>query len=130
VVELLTVGIMILGCLLAGTLARSPWGRKVNEKLDAVLLQMISGYAWVKGITGGIRDAATADRMIAAGANPKAVQVHVGHSSISVTMDRYTHLFPSDVDELVRRLEDVRARGLAAQLRPSDRSRGIDLGGR
>ena len=56
-VELLTVGIMILGCLLAGTLARSPWGRKVNEKLDAVLLQMISGYAWVKGITGGIRDA-------------------------------------------------------------------------
>ena len=56
VVELLTVGIMILGCLLAGTLARSPWGRKVNEKLDAVLLQMIPGYAWVKGITGGIRD--------------------------------------------------------------------------
>ena len=56
VVELLTAGIMILGCLLAGTLARSPWGRKVNEKLDAVLLQMIPGYAWVKGITGGIRD--------------------------------------------------------------------------
>ena len=56
VVELLTVIIMILFCLLAGTLARSPWGRKVNEKLDAVLLQMIPGYAWVKGITGGIRD--------------------------------------------------------------------------
>jgi len=60
VVELLTVGIMILGCLLVGTLARSPWGRKVNEKLDAVLLQMIPGYAWVKGITGGIRDNAGA----------------------------------------------------------------------
>ena len=56
VVELLTASILILGCLLAGTLARSPWGRKVNEKLDAVLLQMIPGYAWVKGITGGIRD--------------------------------------------------------------------------
>jgi len=71
-----------------------------------------------------------ASLLIAAGANPKAVQVHLGHSSISVTMDRYTHLFPSDVDELVRRLEDVRARGLAAQRRPSDRSRGIDRGGR
>ena len=56
VVELLTVIIMILCCLLAGTLARSPWGRKVNEKLDAVLLQMIPGYAWVKGITGSISD--------------------------------------------------------------------------
>jgi integrase len=71
-----------------------------------------------------------ASLLIAAGANPKVVQVHLGHSSISVTMDRYTHLFPSDVDELVRRLEDVRVRGLAAQRRPSDRSRGIDIGGR
>jgi uncharacterized membrane protein len=56
VVELLTAIIMILCCVLAGTLARSPWARKIHEKLDAVLLQMIPGYAWVKGITGGIRD--------------------------------------------------------------------------
>jgi len=41
-----------------------------------------------------------ASLLIAAGANPKAVQVHLGHSSIAVTMDRYTHLFPSDVDVL------------------------------
>jgi integrase len=71
-----------------------------------------------------------ASLLIAAGANPKAVQVHLGHSSISVTMDRYTHLFPSDVDDLVRRLTDIRARSLAAQPRPRDRSRGIELGGR
>ena len=56
VVELLTAGILILGCLLAGVLARSPWGRTIHEKLDTVLLNMIPGYAWVKGITGGIRD--------------------------------------------------------------------------
>jgi uncharacterized membrane protein len=56
VVEILTAFIMILCCLLAGTLARSPWGRKANEKLDTILLQVIPGYAWVKGITGGIRD--------------------------------------------------------------------------
>ena len=52
----LTVVVMLLSCLLVGMLARSPWGQKVNEKLDAVLLQMIPGYAWVKGITGSIRD--------------------------------------------------------------------------
>jgi integrase len=71
-----------------------------------------------------------ASLLIAAGANPKAVQVHLGHSSISVTMDRYTHLFPSDVDDLIGRLTDIRARSLAAQPRPRDRSRGIELGGR
>jgi integrase len=71
-----------------------------------------------------------ASLLAAAGANPKAVQVHLGHSSITVTMDRYKHLFPSDVDDLVRRLDDIRARSLAAPPRPRDRSRGIELGGR
>jgi uncharacterized membrane protein len=56
VVEILTVLIMILSCLLAGALARSPWGKKVSDKLDALLLQMIPGYAWVKGMTGNIHD--------------------------------------------------------------------------
>lgn len=71
-----------------------------------------------------------ASLLAAAGANPKAVQAHLGHSSISVTMDRYTHLFPSDVAALVRRLEDIRTQSLAAQPRPKDRSQGIELGGR
>ena len=71
-----------------------------------------------------------ASLFVAAGANPKAVQVHLGHSSITVTMDRYTHLFPSDVDDLVRRLDDIRAQSLAAPPRPRDRSHGIELGGR
>lgn len=71
-----------------------------------------------------------ASLLIAAGANPKAVQAHLGHSSISVTMDRYTHLFPSDVEALIGRLEDIRTRNLAAQSRPNRLSRGIDIGGR
>ena len=56
VVEILTVFIMVLSCLLAGILARSPWGQKLHEKLDVILLQMIPGYAWVKGMTGEIHD--------------------------------------------------------------------------
>ncbi len=73
---------------------------------------------------------ACASLLIAAGANPKSVQAHLGHSSIAVTMDRYTHLFPSDIEALIGRLEDVRARSLAAQPRPRDRSHGLELGGR
>ncbi|HSF86639.1 MAG TPA: site-specific integrase, partial [Acidimicrobiia bacterium] len=71
-----------------------------------------------------------ASLLIAADANPKAVQAHLGHSSIAVTMDRYTHLFPSDIEALVGRLEDIRARNLAAQPRPRDQTRGIDIGGK
>lgn len=68
-----------------------------------------------------------ASLLAAADASPKAVQLHLGHSSITVTMDRYTHLFPSDI---VRRLDDIRTRNLAAQTRPNERTRGLELGGR
>ncbi|MGH9119690.1 MAG: tyrosine-type recombinase/integrase [Acidimicrobiales bacterium] len=37
---------------------------------------------------------------IAAGAHPKAIQSRMGHSSISVTLDRYGHLFP-ELDESI-----------------------------
>ena len=38
--------------------------------------------------------------MIAAGANPKALQTFMGHSSITVTLDRYGHLFPDPRERL------------------------------
>ena len=41
-----------------------------------------------------------ASLVIAQGAHPKAAQVHLGHSPISVTMDRYGHLFSSDMQAL------------------------------
>jgi len=44
--------------------------------------------------------------------------------------DRYTYLFPSDVDALIRRLDDIRARNLAAPTLPNERTRGIEFGGR
>lgn len=37
---------------------------------------------------------------IAEGAHPKAIQTRMGHSSISVTFDRYGHLFP-ELDEAI-----------------------------
>jgi hypothetical protein len=39
------------------------------------------------------------------GAHPKAIQAHLGHSSIMVTMDLYGHLFPDDADRLAEGLD-------------------------
>lgn len=51
-----------------------------------------------------------ASLLIAQGAHPKAIQAHLGHSSISVTLDCYGHLFPYQFEELADRLEEARER--------------------
>lgn len=71
-----------------------------------------------------------ASLLIAQGAHPKAIQVHLGHSSISVTMDRYGHLFPSDMEALAADLDAVRSRALADQMRTKEGSEVIELGAR
>ena len=40
-----------------------------------------------------------ASLMIAAGVNAKALSTYMGHSSITITLDRYGHLFPGNEDE-------------------------------
>jgi integrase len=42
---------------------------------------------------------------IADGANPKQIAVMAGHTSVSVVLDRYGHLYPQQDDELMDRLE-------------------------
>jgi integrase len=69
-----------------------------------------------------------ASLLIAQGAHPKAVQVHLGHSSIAVTMDRYGHLFPSDMETLAAALDGVRARAHADQMRTKDGPAVVELG--
>jgi integrase len=44
---------------------------------------------------------------IALGAHPKAIQERLGHSSITVTLDRYGHLFPKLDEALTDRLDDL-----------------------
>ena len=43
--------------------------------------------------------------LIAQGAHPKAIQYRLGHSSITVTLDRYGHLFPALDDALTDALD-------------------------
>ena len=42
---------------------------------------------------------------IANGAHPKAIQERMGHSSITITFDRYGHLFPGNDDEAAELLD-------------------------
>lgn len=42
---------------------------------------------------------------IADGAHPKQIAVMAGHTSVSVVLDRYGHLYPQQDEELMRRLE-------------------------
>ncbi|MGE5763397.1 MAG: hypothetical protein ACM3ZF_05835 [Mycobacterium leprae] len=42
---------------------------------------------------------------ISAGATVKAVQAMLGHASATVTLDRYGHLFPDELDAVADRLD-------------------------
>lgn len=43
--------------------------------------------------------------LISQGAHPKAIQSHLGHRSITTTLDRYGHLFDDEHDKLAERLD-------------------------
>jgi integrase len=43
--------------------------------------------------------------LIAQAAHPKAIQTHLGHSSIQVTLDLDGHLFPDEMDRLAEHLD-------------------------
>ncbi len=70
--------------------------------------------------------------LISQGAHPKAIQSHLGHSSITTTLDRYGHLFEDEHEKLAGRLDAAYAELVhtksslsspAAQPRPKRRLR-------
>ena len=52
--------------------------------------------------------------MIAAGVNAKALSAYMGHSSITVTLDRYGHLMPGNEREAAARLDGYLERARSA----------------
>ncbi len=48
---------------------------------------------------------------IAAGVNAKALSTYMGHSGISMTLDRYGHLFPGNEAEAAALLDDYLTAG-------------------
>ena len=55
-----------------------------------------------------------ASYMIAAGVNAKALSSYLGHSSITVTLDRYGHLLPGNEEEAAELLEGFLVRAANA----------------
>ena len=55
-VEIVTALLLFGCCLAAGLAARSQRGQILHRKLDEVLMNLLPGYAWVKGMTGDISD--------------------------------------------------------------------------
>ena len=45
--------------------------------------------------------------LIAAGVHPKMVQERIGHSTISMTMDIYSHVLPSMQQEVAEKIDEV-----------------------
>ncbi|MFQ5948354.1 MAG: tyrosine-type recombinase/integrase [Acidimicrobiia bacterium] len=59
-----------------------------------------------------------ASLMISAGASIKAVQTALGHSSVTITLDRYSHLYEDDLEALAEALHSRFADSDVAQVWP------------
>jgi integrase len=73
-----------------------------------------------------------ASLMIAAGVNAKALSSYMGHSSITVTLDRYGHLMPGNEDEAAALLDtylEEKVRPSCGPVRPSLRPASADSSG-
>lgn len=55
---------------------------------------------------------------IAQGAHPKAIQERMGHASITITLDRYGHLFPALGRQVAEGLDRVYRESIAAPRPP------------
>jgi hypothetical protein len=51
----------------------------------------------------------TGEAWLAASAAARAGKHHLGHKSASITLDRYGHLFPEELDHLADRLDRLHA---------------------
>lgn len=65
---------------------------------------------------------------VQSGANVKAVQRMLGHSSAAMTLDRYADLFDSDLDDVADRMDEARAHHLHTDDREGPGTLGIVRG--
>lgn len=73
--------------------------------------------AGLSGLTPHDLRHTAASLAVAAGANVKAVQRMLGHSSAAMTLDVYSGLFDADLDAVADRLDEASARAAADYLR-------------
>lgn len=92
------------------------FGRTPRDPFDPSTTSDRANRAWkaagLKPITLHECRHTFASLLIAAGANPKAVQTYMGHASITVTLDLYGHLLPGSEFEVAGLLDDYLDRKL------------------
>jgi integrase len=85
------------------------FGRAEGQPFDASAVADRAGRAWGRAglapITLHEARHTFASLMIAAGVNAKALATYLGHSSITITLDRCGHLFPGNEEEAAERLD-------------------------
>ncbi len=100
-------------------------GDDLDFPIHPTTLRERIGKAWLKaGLQPlGFHEArrTAASLFIAAGLNAKTVSTYLGHSSISITLDRYGHLFPGS---------EIEARELLNAYLALSRTQGRTHGGR
>lgn len=95
------------------------FGRTADRPFNPTSIYNRAETAWRKAeLTGsGLHEArhTFASILIAAGVNVKAVSSYMGHSSITITLDRYGHLMPGHETEAVERVDAYLAAATAPQ---------------
>jgi len=103
-----------------GRLFESPKGGLVSHfTLDKALGKAAEKLAIPKPKFHALRHTCAA-LMIEQGSHPKTLQAHLGHSSITTTLDVYGSLFPSLGEELARNLDAMRTRVLVGAKKPPE----------
>jgi site-specific recombinase XerD len=68
-----------------------------------------------------------ASLMIRQGATVLAVSTTLGHKSAAMTLDRYGHLWPDDLDALAERLDQAHAAAISPELSPQRRPEVVQM---
>ena len=84
----------VAGCLRAGG-----WGREKAPQKRPHLRSREGTPEGMLRMTGA--------HLVAQGAHPKLIATRLGHSSIQITLDRYSHLFPSLEESLADALDNL-----------------------
>jgi integrase len=102
------------------------FGRDAAHPYNDWVMQDRARRAWKKAKLApiGLHEArhTFASLMIAAGVNAKALTTYLGHSSVSITYDRYGHLMPGNEGEAAELLDTYLTRETASNARSRTRS--------
>ena len=86
---------------------RPVWQHPVHQQFQSPLLPASPGKTGIHDFSFHDLRHTHATLLLAKGVNPKIVQERLGHSTITLTLDTYSHLVPDIQKAAVRALDDL-----------------------